>query len=91
MRLLQWPAMSKNNPVYLIDGSAYIYRAYHAITPLTNSRGLPTHAVYGFVNILKRIIREKEPVFMAIAFDVKGPTFRHGIYSDYKANRPPMP
>lgn len=85
------PNIYNNNPVYLIDGSAYIYRAYHAITPLTNSRGLPTHAVYGFINILRRVIREKEPAFMAIAFDVKGPTFRHGIYADYKANRPPMP
>lgn len=91
MRLLKWPAMSNNNPVYLIDGSAYIYRAYHAIAPLTNSSGLPTHAAYGFINILRRVIREKEPAFMAIAFDVKGPTFRHGIYADYKANRPPMP
>lgn len=83
--------MKKSEPVYLIDGSAYIYRAYHAITPLSNSKGLPTHAVYGFINILNRVIREKKPQFMAIAFDMKGPVFRHEIYSDYKANRPPMP
>ncbi|MFO7606603.1 MAG: DNA polymerase I [Desulfurivibrionaceae bacterium] len=83
--------MTNSEPVYLIDGSAYIYRAYHAISPLTNSSGLPTHAVFGFINILLRVIREKEPRYMAVAFDLKGPTFRHEIYKDYKANRPPMP
>ena len=83
--------MSKSEPVYLIDGSAYIYRAYHAIAPLSNSDGLPTHAVYGFINILLRVIREKEPRYLAVAYDLKGPTFRHEMYADYKANRPPMP
>ncbi len=78
-------------PVYLIDGSAYIYRAYHAITPLSNKKGLPTHAVLGFTNILRRIMRDREAKFMAVAFDVKGPVFRHDIFPDYKANRPPMP
>ncbi|PLX50432.1 MAG: DNA polymerase I [Desulfobulbaceae bacterium] len=80
-----------STPVYLVDGSAYIYRAYHAITPLTNSKGLATHATLGFINTLLRVIREKTPSHMAVAFDVKGPTFRHEIYSDYKANRPTMP
>ncbi|MEN8142049.1 MAG: DNA polymerase I [Thermodesulfobacteriota bacterium] len=83
--------MSKSEPVYLIDGSAYIYRAYHAVAPLSNSSGLPTHAVYGFINILLRVIREKNPRYLAVAFDLKGPTFRHEMYEDYKANRPPMP
>ncbi len=83
--------MSKSEPIYLVDGSAYIYRAYHAITPLTNSTGLPTHAVYGFTNILLRLIREKEARQLAVAFDLKGPTFRHELYKDYKATRPPMP
>lgn len=83
--------MSKSEPVYLIDGSAYIYRAYHAIAPLTNSSGLPTHAVLGFINILLRVIREKQPRYLAVAFDLKGPTFRHQLSRDYKANRPPMP
>jgi DNA polymerase-1 len=83
--------MSKSEPVYLVDGSAYIYRAYHAIAPLTNSSGLPTHAVFGFINILLRVIREKAPRYMAVAFDLKGPTFRHQMYKDYKANRPSMP
>ena len=83
--------MSAHDPVYLIDGSAFIYRAYHAITPLSNHEGLPTHAVYGFTNILLRVIKEKNPTFLAIAFDFRGPTFRKEIYSDYKANRPSMP
>ena len=77
--------------IYLIDGSAYIYRAYHAIAPLSNSSGLPTHAVYGFTTILRRIIRERQPECLAIAFDTKGPVFRHKLYPEYKANRPPMP
>lgn len=77
--------------VYLIDGSAYIYRAYHAIRPLRNSAGLPTHAVYGFATILRRILREKQPKCLAVAWDTRGPVFRHRMYPDYKANRPPMP
>jgi len=85
------PMTSQHEPVYLIDGSACIYRAYHAIAPLSNASGLPTHAVYGFTNILLRVLREKAPKFMAVAFDVRGPNFRHALYSDYKANRPPMP
>lgn len=83
--------MQTKQPVYIIDGSAYIYRAYHAIAPLSNSKGQPTHAVYGFTNILLRVMREKKPQFMAIAFDMKGPTFRHDLFPAYKANRPPMP
>ncbi|XOF32831.1 MAG: DNA polymerase I [Candidatus Electrothrix sp. YB6] len=83
--------MPQKKEVYLIDGSAYIYRAYHAIRPLSNSAGLPTHAVYGFTTILRRILREKQPEYLAVAFDTKGPVFRHQIAADYKANRPPMP
>jgi DNA polymerase-1 len=77
--------------VYLIDGSAYIYRAYHAIAPLSNSKGVPTHAVFGFVNIVHRLLREKNPEYLAVAFDSRGPVFRHQMYPAYKANRPPMP
>jgi DNA polymerase-1 len=77
--------------IYLIDGSAYIYRAYHAIAPLSNSRGMPTHAVLGFINIIKRIIRERKARYLAVAFDSKGKVFRHELYDEYKANRPPMP
>jgi len=83
--------MTDKPPVYLIDGSAYFYRAYHAIAPLTTANGLPTHAAYGFTNILLRVMREKEPEFLAVAFDARGPNFRHAMYSEYKANRPPMP
>ncbi|RJX28098.1 MAG: DNA polymerase I [Desulfurivibrio sp.] len=83
--------MKNHETVYLVDGSAYIYRAYHAIAPLSNSKGLPTHAIYGFTNILLRVIREKNPAYMAMAFDLRGPTFRHAIYTAYKANRPAMP
>ncbi|MBU0946372.1 MAG: DNA polymerase I [Proteobacteria bacterium] len=77
--------------VYLVDGSAYIYRAYHAVVPLSNSQGLPTHAVFGFLNILRKLLREKKPKYIAVVFDAKGPVFRHELYGDYKANRPPMP
>ncbi len=77
--------------LYLIDGSAYIYRAYHAIKPLSTSHGLPTHAVYGFLSILRRLLREREPQYLAVAFDTRGPVFRHRMYDLYKANRPPMP
>lgn len=77
--------------VYLLDGSAYIYRAYHAIRPLNNSSGLPTNAVYGFTTILRRILRERKPEWIAVAWDTKGPVFRHKLYPEYKANRPPMP
>ena len=83
--------MSTQEPVYIIDGSAYIYRAYHAIAPLSNKDGLPTHAVFGFTNILLRLFKEKKPLRAAVAFDVRGRTFRHDISPAYKANRPPMP
>ncbi|MCL1980569.1 MAG: DNA polymerase I [Proteobacteria bacterium] len=77
--------------LYLIDGSAYIYRAYHAIKPLSTSGGLPTHAVFGFASILRRLLKERDPQYLAIAFDTRGPVFRHRLYERYKANRPPMP
>ena len=76
--------------LYLIDASAYIHRAFHAIAPLTAPDGTPTNAVFGFIRILQRVIREKSPACIACAFDLKGPTFRHEIYPEYKANRPPM-
>jgi DNA polymerase-1 len=77
--------------IYIIDGSAYIYRAYHAIAPLSNSAGLATNAVLGFVNMVTRLRKERQPDYLAIAFDSKGPVFRHQLYDRYKANRPPMP
>jgi DNA polymerase I len=84
------PAMPKKEPLYLLDGTAYIHRAYHALPPLSNSHGLPTHAVLGFTNILLRVLREKSPRYLAVAFDLKGPNYRHELYSAYKANRPRM-
>ncbi len=77
--------------IYLIDGSAYIYRAYHAIAPLSNSKGVPTQAVLGFINMVKRLIREKNPRYLVVTFDSRGPVFRHQLYDQYKANRPQMP
>ena len=82
--------MKNQDAVYLIDGNAYIHRAYHALPPLTNKQGLPTNASYGFTTILLRVLREKNPVFLAVAFDAKGPTTRHQLFPEYKANRPPM-
>jgi len=82
---------TENRAVYLIDGSAYIYRAYHAIAQLTTKNGLPTNAVFGFTNILLRVIRERKARYLAVAFDAKGKNFRHELYAAYKANRPPMP
>ncbi len=76
---------------YIIDGSSYIYRAFYAIRELSNSSGLPTNATYGFTKMLLKIIHEKKPDYLGIAFDAKGPTFRSKIYAEYKANRPPMP
>jgi len=83
--------MQSDKTVYLIDGTAYIHRAYHAIRGLTNSKGLPTNAVYGFTRILLKLMQERRPAYAAVAFDSKGPTFRHEIYPLYKANRPAMP
>lgn len=84
--------MEKEKPVlYLVDGSNHVYRAFHATPPLTTSKGFPTNAIYAFTNMLLKVIREKAPEYMAVVFDVKGPTFRHEAYEDYKATRKPMP
>jgi DNA polymerase-1 len=77
--------------LYLIDGSAYVYRAFHAVRGLANSSGLPTNAVFGFTRMLIKLIQERTPQFAAMFFDTKGPTFRHELFDQYKANRPPMP
>ena len=77
--------------IYLVDGTSYIHRAYHAIRNLSNSQGLPTNAIFGFTRMLIKLLDEKSPEFVALVFDVKGPTFRHEIFKDYKATRPPMP
>ncbi len=77
--------------LYLIDGTAYVYRAFHAVRGLTNSKGMPTNAVFGFTRMLIKLIQERAPRHVAMFFDAKGPTFRHAMYAEYKANRPPMP
>jgi DNA polymerase-1 len=84
-------AVSSRPTLYLIDGSAYIYRAFFALPPLNNSKGLQTNAVYGFTTTLMKIIREHQPQGLAVAFDEPGPTLRHETYKAYKAQRPPMP
>jgi DNA polymerase I len=83
--------MKNQRTLYLIDGTAYIYRAYHAIRDLSNSEGLPTNAAFGFARMLIKLIKEREPKYLAMFFDARGPTFRHRLYPLYKANRPPMP
>ena len=83
--------MATPETVFLIDGSAFLYRAFHAIQHLSTAKGHPTNATYGVTRILMKLIREKNPTHAAVFFDVKGPTFRHDIFADYKANRPPMP
>jgi DNA polymerase-1 len=77
--------------LYLIDGSAYIYRAFFALPPLSNSKGLQTNAVYGFTTMLLKVLRDHRPDYVAVVFDEKGPTHRHEAFKEYKAQRPPMP
>jgi len=77
--------------LYLIDGNSYVYRAFYAIKSLTNSKGFPTNAIYGFTNMLLKIIREKAPEGLVVSFDSAGPTDRHKLYGEYKAHRPEAP
>ncbi|HIF9394784.1 TPA: DNA polymerase I [Photobacterium damselae] len=79
------------NPLILIDGSSYLYRAYHAAPNFTNSEGQPTGAVYGVINMLRSMLRQFSTEHIAVIFDAKGKTFRDEMFADYKANRPPMP
>ncbi len=84
--------MSDNTaPVILVDASSYLFRAYHAMPPLTNSKGNPTGAIYGVINMMKKLMDEYQPQYMAMIFDPKGKTFRNDMYAEYKAHRPPMP
>lgn len=80
-----------DRPVILVDGSAYLYRAFHAMPPLTNAKGQPTGAIYGVVNMLRRLVADYRPDIMVVIFDASGKTFRDDIYKDYKANRASMP
>ncbi|NKB47405.1 MAG: DNA polymerase I [Legionellales bacterium] len=79
------------NPVILVDGSSYFYRAFHALPPLSNSKGEPTGAIYGVVNMIRRLLKDYQPDHFAVVFDAKGKTFRDKLYPDYKANREKMP
>jgi len=84
--------MSKEKQnIYLIDGHAFCYRAYYAIQELSTSSGMPTNAIYGFINMLRKLIKEHEPDMLAIAFDTAAPTERHEKYKEYKIHRKPMP
>jgi len=83
--------MKANKQLILVDGSSYLYRAFHAMPSLSNSQGQPTGAVYGVVNMLRRLLKDFQPEYMAMVFDAKGKTFRDDLYAEYKANRPPMP
>ena len=82
---------SKEDPIILVDGSSYLYRAYHALPPLENSKNQPTGAIKGVVSMIKRILIDHPESDLAVVFDAKGKTFRHDMYKEYKANRPPMP
>jgi len=78
-------------PLVLVDGSSYLYRAFYALPPLTNSSGKPTGAVYGVLNMLRKLVADYDPEYVAVVFDAKGKTFRDDLFEQYKAQRPPMP
>ncbi|HIG67635.1 MAG TPA: DNA polymerase I [Porticoccaceae bacterium] len=83
--------MTEQHPLVLVDGSSYLYRAYHALPPLTNNKGMPTGAVKGVINMMRRLQKDYPQSTLVVVFDAKGKTFRDDMYSEYKANRPPMP
>ncbi|MEE9339474.1 MAG: 5'-3' exonuclease H3TH domain-containing protein, partial [Methylococcaceae bacterium] len=74
----------------LVDGSSFLFRAYHAVPPLTNSEGEPTNAIYGVANMLRKLVSDHKTDFFTVVFDAPGKTFRHEMFDEYKANRPPM-
>ena len=78
-------------PIVLVDGSSYLFRAYHALPPLNNSKGQPTGAIKGVINMMRRLHKDYPESIVVVIFDAKGKTFRDDIYKEYKANRPPMP
>ncbi len=84
-------AQSIDKTLVLVDGSSYLFRAYHAMPELTNSKGIPTGAAYGVINMLRSLVKEYNTSHIAVVFDSKGKTTRHELYPDYKANRPEMP
>lgn len=84
-------SQSTDKPLILVDGSSYLFRAYHSPPHLTNSKGEATGAIYGVVNMLKSLLNQYNPECMIVVFDAKGKTFRSDMYPEYKAHRPPMP
>lgn len=85
------PRGSRRERLFLVDGNSFCYRAFYAIPGLTNSRGEPTNAIYGFVTMMRKLLEDQRPELLAVCFDPKGKTFRHEQYKDYKAHRKPMP
>ena len=83
--------MNEPKTLYLVDGTSYIHRAYHAYEIWPTRGGLPTNAVYGFTRMLLKLLSDHAPQYLAVVFDTKGKTFRHRLYEDYKATRPPAP
>ncbi|MCA9565432.1 MAG: DNA polymerase I, partial [Myxococcales bacterium] len=82
---------SQRPTLYLVDGSYYIFRAYYALTRLSNSKGFPTNALFGFVGMLNKLMNDMNPSYLAVTFDAKGRSFRHDMYPEYKANRDAPP
>lgn len=83
--------LDSNRLVVLVDGSSYLFRAFHGLPPLTNREGQPTGALHGVIKMLAKLYEDYQPVYFAVVFDAKGKTFRHEMFPAYKANRPPMP
>src|SRR5271169_769306 len=85
------PEPAANDVLYLVDLSGYVFRAYHALPPLSSTKGKPTHAVLGTVNMLQKVVNVRRPYLFAVAMDSRGSTFRHELDARYKANRPAPP
>ena len=83
--------MSTSKTVYLIDGTAQVYRAFYAVKSLSTSKGFPTNAIFGFIRMLTKLIQDEKPEYIGVSFDLAGPTFRHEMFEDYKAHRPETP
>uniref|UniRef100_Q31JN2 DNA polymerase I n=1 Tax=Hydrogenovibrio crunogenus (strain DSM 25203 / XCL-2) TaxID=317025 RepID=Q31JN2_HYDCU len=85
------PEFNPDSPFILVDGSSYLFRAFHAMPPLTNTKGHATGAIFGVINMIGKLLEQYQPERIAVVFDAKGKNFRHELYEDYKAHRPPMP
>ena len=86
-----YPALNRKDRLILVDGSSFLFRAYHAVPPLTSPQGLPTNAIHGVTNMLRKLIADYQGDYITVIFDAPGKTFRHALYDQYKAHRPPMP